>query len=166
MVINDHIEIQERLSEVGSSILWNNVDHVWKTNDLEQPELMWRIRHMRKRTKNVIIYIRCYHLFLKDICLYSYRKTKGRIYIKMLTRKAGVDQGRWETRQSWIRGGARTGFVWYGKMGVEEVAGRYDGVDGNEETKFGWDFRDNLLFRFVCVLESANLSSSPYSTTK
>lgn len=86
--------------------------------------------------------------------------------LKMLTRKAGVNQEGWETRQSWIRGGARTGLVWYEKMGIEGVAGRYDGVDGNEENKYEWDFRDNLLFGFACVLESANLSSSPYSTTK
>lgn len=32
------------------------------------------------------------------------------------------------------------------------------------ENKSGWDFRDNLLFRVACVLRSANLSSSPYST--
>lgn len=50
-------------------------------------------------------------------------------------------------------------------MGIEVAVGRCDGVDGSAENVFGWDFKDKMVFRFAWVLESANLSSNPCSTT-
>lgn len=79
--------------------------------------------------------------------------------INVLTLIAGINQGEWGAQQSWT-------WPCFEEMGVEGIVGRRDGVGGCAGNIFGWDFRDTMLFRCACVLESANLScSGPCSTT-
>lgn len=109
---------------------------------------------MRKITKLMTLCIIC---FKKYMCLYRYRKVNGRVH-HSADQECRVSQGAWGPGRAGSEAGLELAWLGCKEVGVEGVAGRCGGMDGSAENKFRWDFRDNLLFSFAYVLESANLS--------